>query len=200
MYAYWFKKCGYNLIIKARSTHQRAFEQEGKTMRSQNHFRRLALALTFSVAAVFAPAAYADDPLTPEGAAANIATVQAFYSLINGGDALSWRQIISDNWTATPALPLKPDETAGYEMVIGAFRAGIPDLTVEMIEIIANDDVVAVRSRVTGTNTAPLFGQPATNKPVSFTEMDIHRVQNGRIVETWHVEDFPGMNSQLSGK
>jgi predicted ester cyclase len=83
-------------------------------------------------------------------------------------------------------------------MVIDQFRAGAPDLQVENVEIIANDDVVAVRSRVSGTNTGDLFGQPASGKPFAFTAMDVHRVADGKIVGTWHVEDFAEMTRQFS--
>ncbi len=165
-------------------------------------FRKMTMAsgLVFGLMASALFPALAAEPLTPEKAAANIALARNFYSLINGGDAANWRVNFAGGWKATPALPLKPTEVGGYEVVIGAFRAGFPDLNVEQVEIIANDDVVAVRSRVTGTNTAPLFGQPATGKAISFTAMDIHRVKDGKIVETWHVEDFLSMQRQLAGK
>jgi predicted ester cyclase len=139
-------------------------------------------------------------PLSPEKAAEQAAVAKRFYSLINGGDAAQWRMVFAEGWKATPPLPSKPNEIGGYETVIGGFRAGVPDLKVEQVEIIANDDVVAVRSRVTGTNTAPLFSQPATGKAIAFTAMDIHRVEDGKIVDTWHVEDFTTMQRQLAGK
>jgi steroid delta-isomerase-like uncharacterized protein len=140
------------------------------------------------------------EPLGPEKATEQAAVAKRFYSLINGGDAAQWRSVFADGWKAKPPLPSKPNEIGGYEAVIGGFRAGFPDLKVEQVEIIANDDAVAVRSRVTGTNTAPLFGQPATGKAISFTAMDIHRIKDGRIVETWHVEDRGWMQRQLAGQ
>jgi predicted ester cyclase len=161
--------------------------------------RRTGLALAISAITTISLPTLAAEPLTPAKAEANIAVAKSFYSLINGGDVVSWRQNFAAGWKATPPLPAKPSEVDGYEGVIGAFRAGVPDLKVEQIEIIANDDVVAVRSKVTGTNTAPLFGQPPTNRAITFTAMDIHRITDGKIVETWHVEDFLAMQKQLSG-
>lgn len=161
--------------------------------------RRAALAAALAFGALAGVPAIAE-PLTPEKAAEQAGVAKRFYSLINGGDAAQWRTVFADGWKATPPLPSKPNEVGGYEAVIGGFRAGFPDLKVEQLEIIANEDVVAVRSRVTGTNTAQLFGQPATNKAVAFTAMDIHRVKDGRIVETWHVEDYTTMQRQLAGK
>jgi predicted ester cyclase len=144
--------------------------------------------------------AMAAEPLSPEKAAQNIELARSFYSLINGGDAEKWKASFAPNWKAHPPLPSAPDQIAGYQQVIGAFRAGVPDLVVKQVEIIANDDVVAVRSKVVGKNTQKLFGQAATNRKMEFTAMDIHRIADGKIVETWHVEDFLSMNKQLSGK
>jgi predicted ester cyclase len=156
-------------------------------------------AFAVSAAMVASAPAIAAEPLTATQAEANAVLVRQFYSLINGGPFEQWRNALAPTWAATPPLPSKPDQISGYRQVIGAFRAGMPDLKVEQVEIIANDDVVAVRSRVTGTNTAPLFGKPATSKTITFTAMDIHRIKDGRIVETWHVEDLLGMNRQLAG-
>jgi steroid delta-isomerase-like uncharacterized protein len=128
----------------------------------------------------------------------NIALVQRFYDYINNRTDDSWHRIFSNDWTAIPPLPEAPDQVAGYKQVIDQFRAGAPDLAVENVELIANDDVVAVRSRVTGTNAGQLFGQPATGKPFTFTAMDVHQIVDGKIVNTWHVEDFAGMMAQLS--
>jgi predicted ester cyclase len=161
--------------------------------------RKVSLAL--AVASVsFASAPVMAEPLTPEKAAQQVAVARSFYSLINGGASDAWRRNVDTAWKATPPMPSRPDQLGGYESVIGTFRGGIPDLKVEQVEVIANEDVVAVRSRVTGTNTAPMFGQPATGRSVTFTAMDIHRIKDGKIVETWHVEDLLSMQRQLSGK
>jgi predicted ester cyclase len=128
----------------------------------------------------------------------NIAVVQRFYDYLNAQAGDDWSAIFADGWSAVPPLPEAPDQVAGYKQVIDQFRAGAPDLKVINVEIIANDDVIAVRSRVSGTNTGELFGQPATSKPFTFTAMDVHRIADGKIVGTWHVEDFAGMMEQLS--
>ncbi len=128
----------------------------------------------------------------------NIALVQRFYDYLNTRAGDNWADIFAEGWTAVPPLPEAPNQVAGYRMVIDQFRAGAPDLSVENVEIIANDDVVAVRSHVSGTNTGELFGQPATGKPFAFTAMDVHRVADGKITGTWHVENFAGMMEQLS--
>ncbi len=121
-----------------------------------------------------------------------------FYDYLNARGGEDWAALFAADWTAVPAFPATPDQLGGYRTTIDQFRAGAPDLKVETIEVIANDDVVAVRSRVSGTNTGELFGQPATGKAFAFTAMDIHRITNGKIANSWHVEDFEGMMEQLA--
>jgi predicted ester cyclase len=41
------------------------------------------------------------------------------------------------------------------------------------------------------------MGKPATGKVVQIPWMDMYRIKDGRIVETWHVEDIAGMLGQL---
>ncbi len=121
-----------------------------------------------------------------------------FYDYLNAKPGSDWRSILAPNWTALPPLPEAPDQVAGYCMMVDQLRTGVPDLVVENVEVIANEDVVAVRSLVSGTNTGVLFGNTSTGKAFTFTAMDIHRIVGGKIVQTWHVEDFAGMMAQLS--
>jgi predicted ester cyclase len=156
----------------------------------------LSAALTVGAAV---PAAWSESTFTAETAAVNIEVAKRFYTLLNGGDPVEWRAVFADGWTAWPPLAAEGPAVDGYENVIGAFRAGFPDFKAEQVEVIANENVVAVRSLITGTNTAPLFGQEPTGKKIAFTAIDIHRIENGKIAETWHVEDFVTMRAQLAG-
>lgn len=124
--------------------------------------------------------------------------VRHFYDYLNAKAGDDWAEILATGWAAVPPFPESPDQATGYRSTVDQLRAGVPDLVVEVVEIFANEDVVAVRSRASGTNTGTLFGNPPTGKTFAFTAMDIHRLSNGKIVQTWHVEDFAGLMAQLS--
>ncbi len=127
----------------------------------------------------------------------NIATALRFYDYINRRVASDWANQFAPNWEATPSMPSMPDQLAGYCSVIDGFRSGAPDLAVEQLEVVSNEDVVAIRSQVSGTHTGELFGVPATGRTFAFTAMDIHRLSEGKIAATWHAEDFGGLMKQL---
>jgi predicted ester cyclase len=88
---------------------------------------------------------------------------------------------------------------AGLNQLRQGFLAGFPDLRATIDEIFANGDWVAARITWTGTNTGELFGQPATGKPISITELEIARFQHGQIVDLRNTYDSQTLTTQLSG-
>jgi predicted ester cyclase len=56
----------------------------------------------------------------------------------------------------------------------------------EKIELmIAEGDKVAYITTGTGTHAGPMGDIPPTGKPIEITNYTIHRIENGKIAETW---------------
>jgi predicted ester cyclase len=124
--------------------------------------------------------------------------IRRFYDYWNAKPGNDWNDIFAPGWNALPAMPETPNQVVGCRSMVDKLRMGVRNLVVENVELIANEGFVAVRSIVSGTNTGILFGNPPTGKSFKFTAMDIHRIDNDKIIQTWHVEDFAGMVAQLS--
>ena len=95
---------------------------------------------------------------------------------------------------------LPPGGRPGRQGVLDAvamFRTGFPDLEISIEREVSEGDLVAVYGSVAGTHRGPMLGAPATGRRARFPFMDLYRIVNGRIVETWHVEDVAGMLAQL---
>ena len=60
-----------------------------------------------------------------------------------------------------------------------------PDLQVEILDLIEEKDKVAVQACFTGTHSAELCGVSATGKKISFVALEIFRVENRKIAESW---------------
>ncbi|MBV9280595.1 MAG: ester cyclase, partial [Chloroflexi bacterium] len=58
-------------------------------------------------------------------------------------------------------------------------------------------DKVVTRSTVRGTHQGPFLGIPATGKKVEVAQIDIWRLDGGKIVEHWGQDDRLGMLQQL---
>ena len=59
------------------------------------------------------------------------------------------------------------------------------DMEVEILDLIEEDSKVAVRARFTATHSAEAYGIHATGKRISFEALEIFRMENGLIAESW---------------
>ncbi|MEZ5923499.1 MAG: ester cyclase [Hyphomicrobiaceae bacterium] len=92
------------------------------------------------------------------------------------------------------------DRTVGLpdlKALVRAWRTGLPDLREEVLDLIGEDDRVACRFRLTGTQTGPFLGRPPSGRPINIVGVDLYRFQNGRIVDFTYLEDTLGLLSQL---
>ncbi len=81
---------------------------------------------------------------------------------------------------------------------IAPFRASFPDVHMEIIDLIAEDDEVVGRFTCSGTHLGDWLGHPPTGRRFeAIDEVSIYRFRDGRIVETWGVEDNLGRLEQL---
>ncbi|SEN88333.1 Predicted ester cyclase [Rhodospirillales bacterium URHD0017] len=68
-------------------------------------------------------------------------------------------------------------------------RRAFPDLDVEVLDLIAEDDRVAAFLRLSGTNTGAYRRGGATHRQASMRAFFIWRIADGRLVESWGVAD-----------
>ena len=81
---------------------------------------------------------------------------------------------------------------------IEPFRTAFPDLHMETIELVAEDDRVVGRFRCSGTQLGPWRGREPTGKRMhGIDEVYFFTVRDGRIVEAWGLEDTAKRMRQL---
>jgi steroid delta-isomerase-like uncharacterized protein len=93
-----------------------------------------------------------------------------------------------------------PGVPAGAEWVtrhVASFHHAFPDLRVEVHEILAERDLVAVRATWSGTHQGDYMGFPATHRTFKLKGLVMWRVRGGRIVERWGCLDRLGLMQQL---
>jgi predicted ester cyclase len=164
-----------------------------------NRFRLGLRATLLAVAFVAAPAVglvSARGQSTPAPAEA-AALARAFYEPFNTGDVSVYDRVLAPDWADHPLAPGQAPGRDGADGVIAAFRAAFPDLRVVTEDLLVSGDRVTVRSTFGGTHRGAIFGIPPTGRPVEAMAIDIHRIEGGRIVESWHVEDWLTVFGQL---
>jgi predicted ester cyclase len=90
-----------------------------------------------------------------------------------------------------------PMDLAGHKEFATSFYAAIPDLEHRIEELIADDDRVAVRFRLTGTNSGRFMGNAPSGKPVDAGALALVRVDSGRVSELRAEFDQLGLMQQI---
>ena len=132
------------------------------------------------------------------------AAVEAFYTqLLSAPTApdLAERtaKVLVDDWVSIPT-PRGGSGAEGFVKTLQGFGAVIPDLTWEPQEILQDGNRYIVRGKATGTPVKPFFGIAPNGKSFEIMSIDIHTVENGRIVQSYHVEEWHKAMRQLSPK
>jgi steroid delta-isomerase-like uncharacterized protein len=96
--------------------------------------------------------------------------------------------------TLPPGLPV---DTEGTKQAIAMTLSGFPDLRVTIEDMIAEGDKVVIRFTTHGTQQGTLGGIPPTGKQVAVSTIEITRIEGGKIVEDWGLDDRLGMLQQL---
>lgn len=131
--------------------------------------------------------------------------VSAFYAFLSNPASEEAAEAFSastaDNWQSIgdySGAHKTRDEFLGQ--VSGFFAQLIPDLNWEVQEMVESGNQIVVRSRATGTPTGPLFGVDGQGRSFDILAIDIHTLADGKIVTSYHVEDWAGALQQLRGQ
>jgi len=77
------------------------------------------------------------------------------------------------------------------------FRRGFPDVISTIGDLIAEGDKVVARWRSRATHQGEYMGIPPTGKEVEFTGISVYRIEEGKIAESWNLEDKLGLMRQI---
>jgi steroid delta-isomerase-like uncharacterized protein len=95
---------------------------------------------------------------------------------------------------------IPPDVPGGIEGVrqtIAMLLTAFPDLNLTLEDIIAEGDRVVVRWTMRGTHQGASLGMPPTGKQFTMPGISLARLDSGKVVEAWVVQDQLSMLQQL---
>ena len=124
--------------------------------------------------------------------------VRQFFEALDKHDTERMDQLVSDTNYSLHFSGMPPlDWNANKREFLDPFNKAFPDLTRNIVDIVAEGDKVAVSVNITGTYKGEFQGIPATGKQVSFTAMDILTIIEGKITEEWATADMMGLMQQI---
>ncbi len=124
--------------------------------------------------------------------------VRQFFEALDKHDTERMDQLVSGTNYSLHFSGMPPlDWNANKREFLEPFNKAFPDLTRNIVDIVAEGDKVAVSVNLTGTYKGEFQGIPATGKQVSFTAMDILTIIEGKITEEWATADMMGLMQQI---
>jgi len=127
----------------------------------------------------------------------NKTLVQRWFSEVwNEGRADAIDEMLADD-AVIRGLGANLQGPAEFKRFHSAYRNAYPDVTIDVDDLVAEGDMVAVRWSAIGTHRGDGLGFPATGRRAQFTGMVFVRIKDGRLVEGWTNFDQLGMLQQL---
>lgn len=132
------------------------------------------------------------------------ATITSFYDLLSNPSApetmAKVTEILAEDWLSIGNYSGKNKTREMFAKQLGGFGKILPDLNWAIQEIVQDGDRYVVRSRATGTPIKPFFGVDGQGRGFDIMTIDMHTVKKGKIIRSYHVEDWANALRQLKGK
>jgi predicted ester cyclase len=90
-----------------------------------------------------------------------------------------------------------PDAEGHPKRAFAEFRSAFPDWREEIVELVAEGNMVAGRFRCSGTHQGEFLGEAPTGKRMEVEEVFFLRAEDGKFVGSWVLEDSLGRMRQL---
>jgi steroid delta-isomerase-like uncharacterized protein len=115
---------------------------------------------------------------------------------LNRGNESVIDELIAPNFVSAEDS-MSAEGLDGFKAIAAAFRTAFPDGRLTIQDIIAEGDNVVTWAIFIGTNQGPLENIPPTGKAVRVKDVDLWRLENGKVVEARTHFDQLGMMQQL---
>ena len=130
-----------------------------------------------------------DSSVKPAQRDAMTLAARRFYAFWNTGEPKYATLALAPDFVDRNLPPGRPQGPEGPVFASKNFRAAVPDLQVEVTEMLLVGDRVISRLRFTGHYSGTFQGNAGDGRRIDFIAVDIYRIANGRIAENWHLED-----------
>src|SRR5471032_2556089 len=130
-------------------------------------------------------------------AAKVLLTARRYAAFWNTGDEAYARLALSPDFIDRTLPEGRPQGPSGPMASSNGFRIAVPDLSAEMDDVIVSGDRATVHLHFHGHFTGQFQSIKGEGQTVDFQAFDLYRIEDGRIIENWHLEDNLTLLKQL---
>ena len=117
--------------------------------------------------------------------------------LFNRGELDRVEEFVTEDFVNHEAWPGEDPGYEGFRLRLRRLHSGVPDIHMEIHEVVAGDDLVAYRATLSGSHLGELLGMAPTGRRFRVQHMHMLRMRDGRSSEHWAARDDLGMLQQL---
>jgi len=90
--------------------------------------------------------------------------------------------------------PANPQE---LRPILPMWFTAFPDYTHHIHDVVTQGSNVVARIMYSGTHEGDFFGTPPTGEPIEYLGIHVHTIEDGKITESWVLEDMLALWQQL---
>ena len=124
------------------------------------------------------------------------AFVARYIDAYNAADWDTIRELVSPDYVHHSG-----EQTFDFAGFVGGatwLRDGMPDLRVEVLDLLVDGDRAAVRFQVRGTHTSSFLGEEPSGRAITLDGTTVFHFADGHIAEDWEAMDEQQLRRQVS--
>ncbi len=127
----------------------------------------------------------------------NKAVARAFFEEFSNGNLDAVADLMADDHVFHFPLAPGPQDKAQHVAGQARGKATFPDYRMEVVDQIAEGDLVVTRVILRGTQQGEFMGRPGTGQTFEVPLVNIMRIRDGQIVDEWDEFDTLSFLAQL---
>ncbi len=120
--------------------------------------------------------------------------------VVNEKDYAPIEEYLTEDYTYHGLGGMTAQTPKGFMEAIKGFHQAIPDLQSEILDIVAENDLLVLRFNFTGTHKGEFLGFPPSGAKLHFGGMIMRRFVNDKVAEDWDYFDFPTVIAQIQNQ
>ena len=133
------------------------------------------------------------EALTPEQADE---VTRLYFEIFNAHDRARFHEIVASDYVGHTRMG-RLEGLEAFSAMISNFIEAVPDVHWSLLDERRDGDRIIYLYEVTGTHQGELMGVPGTGLELRFTGMEMNRVANGKLAETWNYVDLMSVLGQI---